>query len=134
MDEKFVGGKLSNMQTKKAVLFRRRTGRTRPRTGKKAIGGLLDRDLRQVRAKVMPNMNRNTLQNEILKDVKYGSNVYTDNCIAYDNCTIISCMTWYNNRRTTCKGRVHTNGPRKFLEPNEARAEGNLRLRRAIPP
>ena len=40
--------------------------------------------MRKVRAKVVPNVKRETLQNEILKNVKYGSNVYTDDAVAYD--------------------------------------------------
>ena len=39
---------------------------------------MYDRESRQVRAKVIPNTKRETLQNEILKNVKYGSKVYTD--------------------------------------------------------
>ena len=34
---------------------------------------MFDRESRQVRAKVMPNTKRETLQKEILKNVKYGS-------------------------------------------------------------
>ena len=47
--------------------------------------GLLDRDLRQVRAKVVPNVKRETLQTEVLREVKHGSKVYTDEHVGYDN-------------------------------------------------
>ena len=46
--------------------------------GKTAVFGVLDRELRQVRAKVFPNVRRETLQNEVLKNVALGSKVYTD--------------------------------------------------------
>ena len=39
---------------------------------------------RQVRAKVIPNVKRETLQNEILNEVKHGSTVYTDEYVGYD--------------------------------------------------
>jgi hypothetical protein len=40
--------------------------------------GVLDRETRQVRAKVIPNVKRETLQTEVLKQIKFGTNVYTD--------------------------------------------------------
>ena len=35
--------------------------------------GILDRDAREIRTKVVPNVKRETLQTEVLKNVKYGS-------------------------------------------------------------
>ena len=49
--------------------------------GKTIVQGILDRDLRQIRATVVPNIKRETLQNEVLKNVRYGSTVYTDNAV-----------------------------------------------------
>ena len=43
--------------------------------------GFLDRELRQVRTKVVPNVKRETLQNEVLNEVKHGSTVYTDEAV-----------------------------------------------------
>jgi hypothetical protein len=48
------------------------------------VQGILDRDLREVRAKVVPNVKRETLQNEVLNNVRYGSTVYTDDAVGYD--------------------------------------------------
>lgn len=39
---------------------------------------MLDRESRQVRAKVVLNVKRETLQNEILNQIEKGSTVYTD--------------------------------------------------------
>ena len=47
-------------------------------SSKTAVFGVLDRELRQVRTKVIPNVKRETLQNEILANVHRGSKVYTD--------------------------------------------------------
>ena len=45
--------------------------------------GILDRDTREVRAKVIPNTRRETLQNEILKQVVGAGTVYTDMAQGY---------------------------------------------------
>jgi transposase-like protein len=49
-----------------------------PLMNKTIVQGILDRDLRKVRATVVPNVKRETLQNAILKNVKHGSTVYTE--------------------------------------------------------
>ena len=53
--------------------------------GKTTVKGMLDRDSRRVRASVVPNVRRETLQSQVLKNVKYGSRVYTDGATVYDN-------------------------------------------------
>jgi hypothetical protein len=50
-----------------------------------AVMGMLDRDSRQVRAQSVPNVKRETLQNEILKQIERGSTVYTDGWVGYDD-------------------------------------------------
>ena len=39
---------------------------------------MLDRETREVRAKVIPDVKRQTLQAEILNEIDLGSKVYTD--------------------------------------------------------
>ena len=39
--------------------------------------------MRQVRAQVVPNITRETLQN-VLQELQYGSKVYTDDAIGYE--------------------------------------------------
>ena len=81
VDETFVGGKLKNMhKDRRARWESKRAGQV----GKAVVMGILDRDLRKVRAKVVPDVKRDTLQAEVLKEVKYGSKVYTDDAVAYD--------------------------------------------------
>lgn len=53
--------------------------------GKTAIMGMFDRDSREVRAKVVPNTRRKTLQNEILYGIHFGSRIYSDEAVAYDS-------------------------------------------------
>ena len=84
-------------------------------SGKAVVQGILDRDARQVRAKVMPNVTRETLQSEILKQVKYGTKVYTDDAVAYEQ-----GLQWryvhefVNKTESYVRGRVHVNGMENF--------------------
>ena len=80
VDETFVGGQKKNMHADKKVRCEARGGAS----GKTVVQGILDRTARQVRAKVMPNVKRETLQSEILNQVKYGTKVYTDDAVAYE--------------------------------------------------
>ena len=52
--------------------------------GKAIVQGLLDRTARQMRAQVVPNVTRETLQNEVINNVRYGTKVYTDDAVAYE--------------------------------------------------
>src|SRR5437899_6139724 len=110
-DETFVGGKVKNMHRSRRVRFAIQEGFVGASTGKTIVQGILDRNLRQVRATVVPNVTRETLQNEILKNVKYGTKVYTDNAVAYDH-----GMNWrfvhdvVNKTEAYVRGQVHVNG------------------------
>ena len=91
VDESFIGGRIQEHAQGRANRVREaRTGAyptdyyTR-QANKTAVLGILDRESRQIRAKVVPNVKRETLQNEILSNVKFGSNVYTDQAVAYDS-------------------------------------------------
>ena len=79
-DETFIGGKVSNMHKNKREAIDPRGSHY----SKAIVMGILDRDLRKVRAMVVPNVKRETLQNEILANVKYGTTVYTDDAVGYD--------------------------------------------------
>jgi len=74
VDEAFIGGKPKNMHAKR----RAKVQVNGLRTDKPAIMGMLDRETRQVRAKVIPNVRREVLQAEILDQVVKGSKVFTD--------------------------------------------------------
>ena len=75
---------------------------------------MLDREARQVRAKVVPNVERLTLQTEVLKNVKYGSAVYTDNAPAYDRLNWRYVHDVVNHAEQYVNGIVHTNGIENF--------------------
>src|SRR5665213_3045697 len=80
VDETFIGGKSKNMHLSKRKNRITGTGGT----DKTAVMGILDRDTREVRVKVIPNVKRTTLQAEILKQVVSVGTVYTDQHIGYD--------------------------------------------------
>ncbi len=111
VDETFVGGRAQNMHKDKRI---KAEGRG-PYKNKTIVHGILDRDLRQVRTTVVPNVARETLQDAILKNVKFGSTVYTDNAVAYDNGLQRRFVhDVVNKTEAYVRGRVHVNGMENF--------------------
>jgi transposase-like protein len=79
------------------------------------IMGMLDRDSRQVRAKVVPNVKRETLQNAILDEIQKGSTVYTDGSQSYDNLAAQEYVhETVNHVEEYVRGQVHTQGIENF--------------------
>ena len=64
VDETFVGGRIANMHKSKKARMTMIKGQQLKgdHMNKTIVMGLLDRELRQVRAKVVPNVRRDTLQ------------------------------------------------------------------------
>jgi len=111
VDETFVGGQKKNMHRDRAVRYEAKGGAS----GKAVVQGILDRNLRQVRATVVPNVKRETLQSEILKQVKYGTKVYTDDAVAYEQGLQSRFVhDFVNKTETYVRGRVHVNGMENF--------------------
>jgi hypothetical protein len=117
VDETFVGGRVDNMhKDKKLKLHQLRNAVVRPDhyMGKTVVMGILDRTLREVRAKVIPNVRREILQSEILKQVKHGSKVYTDQHVGYMGLHYKYAHDVVNHLEAYVQGRVHTNGIENF--------------------
>ncbi|MFZ3264181.1 MAG: IS1595 family transposase [Terriglobales bacterium] len=114
VDETFIGGKLKNMHRDRRERFAAQSGHTGGPTGKAIVMGMLDRDERKVRASVVPNVKRETLQNEVLTNVKFGSPVYSDNAVPYDKLHSRYVHEVVNHAETYVNGRVHTNGLENF--------------------
>jgi transposase-like protein len=114
VDESFFGGKMRNMHRDKRERYAAVTGHTGGVTGKTIVVGLLDRQAREVRAKVVPDTKRETLQSEILKNVKFGSAVYTDNAVPYDNLNWKYIHQIVDHSQEYVRGQVHTNGLENF--------------------
>jgi transposase-like protein len=81
-DETFVGPNPRKMNRKQKDKYSKQRGQGEF-AGKTAVHGMLDRELRQIRAKVLPNVKRETLQNEILENVSPAAKVYTDSSTSY---------------------------------------------------
>jgi transposase-like protein len=111
VDETFVGGKPKNMH---------RERRLRMQTAEKGnqktiVMGMLDRDSRQVRARVIPNVKRETLQNAILSQVEGGSTVYTDGYPGYDTLATQQFVhETVNHVEEYVRGQIHTQGIENF--------------------
>jgi transposase-like protein len=112
-DETYIGGKISNMhRTKKTKYMIESRGKN---FNKAIVQGILDRDLRQVRATVVPNVTRETLQTIILDNVKHGSTVYTDAAVGYENGLQRRFVhDFVNHTQEYVRGNVHTQGIENF--------------------
>ncbi|MGB9205878.1 MAG: IS1595 family transposase [Terriglobales bacterium] len=110
VDETWVGGKAKNMHKDRRLRYEQLGGHH----GKAVVQGILDRDLRQIRAKVVPNTTRETLQNEVLKNVKHGTKVYSDNAVGYDKLHYRFVHEFVNHAERYVDGRIHTNGLENF--------------------
>jgi hypothetical protein len=110
VDETFVGGKLRNMHKDKKIIYNKRGGAF----GKAIVMGLLDRGRKEVRAKVVVDTKRDTLQPQVRKEVKLGSTIYTDEAVAYDGLSYKYVHDVINHMEKYVNGRVHTNGIENF--------------------
>jgi transposase-like protein len=107
VDETFVGGKPQNRHSKK---------RSEVGDKKAIVMGMLDREARQVRAKVIPNVKRETLQTIILDNVGFNAHVFTDQFSSYDELNKLKNFTHKTVNHTIeyVNGRVHTQGIENF--------------------
>jgi len=109
-DETFIGGKVANMHKSKRYMVETRG----PMMNKTIVQGIFDREVRRVRAMVVPNVKRETLQDEVLKNVKHGSTVYTDEAVGYDKLHYRFVHDVVNHTEAYVRGRVHTNSLENF--------------------
>jgi len=114
VDETYVGGKPSNMHRGK----RKAKAAVAPIggiSGKAIVMGMRDRETRQVRAKVIPNVKRATLQAEILENIERKSTVYTDAAFGYFELAHKDFVhDTVNHVNEYVRGQIHTNGIENF--------------------
>jgi transposase-like protein len=110
VDETFIGGNLKNMHPKQRARYSIKGGSK----GKTIVQGMLDRDVRKVRAQVVPDVKRETLQKEVLNAVKYGTKVYTDEAVGYNLLRSKFVHEIVNHSETYVNGQVHTQGIENF--------------------
>jgi len=110
-DECFVGGKPKNMHVSRRLAI----SKSPKGDHKIPVMGILDRDSRTVRAKVLPNVKRETLQREILANIERKSVVYTDNAAQYDGLKVRDYVhETVTHVEEYVRGEVHTNSIENF--------------------
>jgi transposase-like protein len=112
VDEAFVGPDPKNMHKGRKLRYNQQREATG--FGGTAVLGMLDRDGREVRAQIVPDVKRDTLQAQIFQNVKYGSNVYTDDAVVYDKLHWRYVHDVVKHAETYVNGRVHTNSLENF--------------------
>ena len=114
VDEAYVGGSPKNWSLSKRA-NQKRFSPNRVNPEKTAVMGMLDRDTRQVRAKVVPNVNREILQEAILNNIVEAGTVYTDGLKSYSNLSALQFVhETVNHMDEYVRGEVHTNGIENF--------------------
>lgn len=120
IDETFVGPKhkfmhKSRLKKMRAAAQSNVIPSENPYINKTVVFGMLDREARQVRAMVIPNVKRATLQEKILNNIKGGATVYSDEFPVYKQFVsqnfVHDCV---NHMEGYVKGQVHTNGIENF--------------------
>lgn len=126
VDETFVGPKPQKMHRGRRLKMQT----AQSGQAKAIVMGMLDREARKVRAKVVPNVKRETLQAEILNQIESKSIVYTDGWPGYDTLKAKEFIHETVNHVKECvRGQVHTQGDRQLLEFVEARFDWYIRRR-----
>jgi ISXO2-like transposase domain/Transposase zinc-ribbon domain len=111
IDEMYFGANPKNMHKDKRLKLQRAVN---ARNHKVPVFGMLDRELRQVRAHVVPNVHRQTLQEAILAGVEKGSTLYSDGYPGYDRLRAEFIHETVNHVDEYVRGQVHTQGIENF--------------------
>jgi transposase-like protein len=109
IDETYIGGNPRMMHEKRRIAHLN--------GDKKAIVmGMLASNTREVRAMVVPNAKRETLQGQILKHVGWGAHVHTDQHPSYEgmDATNLFVHKTVNHSIQYVNGQVHTQGIENF--------------------
>jgi transposase-like protein len=111
VDETYIGGKARNMHPRKRRETIRRGGSF---AGKVAVMGLLERNTPEkksrIRTKVVPNVRKHHLLDEIAKHVPDGATVYTDALKSYQDLNLYYQHKVIDHAERYVDGQIHTNG------------------------
>lgn len=109
IDETYIGGKPRNMHAKRRMAIGDKDHKT-------IVMGMLARGTREIRATVIPDAKRTTLQTQILKNVGRSSHIFTDQHYGYDNLAKVNDYVHktVNHMEEYVNGRVHTQGIENF--------------------
>ena len=111
-DETYIGGKRRNMSNaqRKALAD---AGAGRGAVGKTAVVGIKDRATKNVRAKVVENTDKATLQGFVIDHTAPGATVYTDEAKAYEGLPFNHEAVKHSVSEYV-RGMAHTNGAESF--------------------
>jgi transposase-like protein len=111
-DETFIGGKVRNMHESKR---RRVMGSKRGGTYAKAIVmGVLERDSKRVRARVLHDVKGETLKSMVRENVAPGAELITDAARGYFGLSGEFIHQFIDHVTEYVRGHVHTNGMENF--------------------
>ena len=128
-DETFIGGLARFMHKADRASKIKGTGGA----GKAIVMGILDRNTGKVHVKHVPNTQRQTLQSEIREHVEAGSEVFTDEWIAYNGLDREYVHQVINHAESLRQGQRPYEPDRELLVLSQARPQRHLYQRRAIP-
>jgi len=113
-DETYIGGLAKNMHKSRRERVIKGTGGA----GKSIVQGLLERHAgkksSRVKAKVIPNVKRETVQGEVRANVEPGAEVFTDALVGYTGLNDEYVHEAIDHAESYVNGRVHTNGLENF--------------------
>jgi transposase-like protein len=107
VDETFIGGLARNRHSHK----RKHEGTGG--AGKVAVMGLLERR-GEVRVRVLPNVQLETLHGHVHQQIEEGTNLYTDKWVGYKHLDEEYIHNVINHAVEYVRGNVHTNGIENF--------------------
>lgn len=110
VDETYIGGVPKNMHKRRRQKLNLFGAYGDHKTG---VMGMLDRETRQVRARLIPDATRETLMNQILNHIERGGTVYTDEHSGYTNMHQFVHETVCHANEYV-RGQVHTQGIENF--------------------
>jgi transposase-like protein len=110
-DETFVGGEARNMHKSKRLA--KGIQAQGSKAGKVIVQGVLERG-GKVRAMVVPDRKKKTLQANVNDHVAKGSEVFTDELLSYYGLDKEYVHAVINHAESYVRGRVHTNGMENF--------------------
>lgn len=127
VDESFIGGLARFMHKNRKAKI---TGTGGARKG--VVMGLLDRNTKKIRVRHVRDRQGGTVSGFVREHVQGGSYVYRDAFVGYDGLERKYVHQIVDHAETYVKGNIYERH-RELLESANARLEGNLCLRRAIP-
>ena len=114
-DESLFGGKVRNMHLDKQTRARMGKKRIGGYEGKAVVMGLLDRETKKARVKVLENNRAFHIRTNVIENVAKGSAVYSDSLRSYRNLPVDGFFhDFVDHTEAYVKGQVHTNGLENF--------------------